>query len=339
MGAVLNDINVKYFELVIPASNRGIRRSQDYNAKCPICGDSKRNKLSKRFHLYTKTSFDGDVLKCFNGDCEYSGNMYSFLRDYHPSLLNSYIQEMKGEKINFIQEFLKGEEPQIDTYIPDSLFVPKIITDVPEIFQKITKGSYAYDYLIKRNIPETLHKYFLEVVPPFVFKEDDKEKNLENFIIIPLYYGKKIYGFTSRSTINKDFYTRIPEENTGWKVWNLLNVDLSKTLYIFEGTFDALSIESDNVVACLGADFPDEILKKVKDPVFVYDNTNIDKTGAKKAFKYAKLGYKVMIWPDISYKDFNAILTKGATREKLQKFLESNIYQGLSAQVRLKMEG
>ena len=338
MGSTLNEINVKYFELAIPASNRGLRKSQDYSARCPICGDSKRNKLSKRFHLYTKSSFDGDVVKCFNGDCEYSGTMYSFLKDQHPYLLSSYIQEMKGEKINFIQEFLKGEEPDIDTDIPESLFIPELLFDIPDIFKPISKNSYAYEYLISRKIPEEKHKHFLEVVSPFIFKDDDKEKNLEGYIIIPLYYGKKLYGFTSRSTKTKDFYTRIPEENSGWKVWNLLNVDLNKPLYIFEGTFDALSIESDNVVACLGADFPEEILKKVKEPVFVYDNTNIDLTGAKKALKYAKSNKKVMVWPDTGFKDFNAILVKGGTREKLQKFLDTNVYQGLSAIVRLRLE-
>lgn len=339
MGATLNDINVKYFELAIPAGNRGIRRSQDYSAKCPICGDSKRNKQSKRFHLYTKSSFDGDVVKCFNGDCEYSGTVYTFLKDHHPYLLSAYVQEMKGEKINFIQEFLDGErETHIDTDIPESLFIPKFMFDIPDVFQKIQTDSYAYKYLISRDIPEELHHHFLEVKSPFIFKDEDKEKNLENYIIIPLYYGKKMYGFTSRNTTSKDFYTRIPEENSGWKVWNLLNVDLDKPLYIFEGTFDALSIESSNVVSCLGADFPEEILKKVKEPIFVYDNTNIDKTGAKKAVKYAKRNYKVMVWPEVTFKDFNAILTKGGTRKQLQKFLDSNVYQGLSAVVRLKLE-
>ena len=340
MGSALNDINVKFFELALPSSSLGRRSRQDYTARCPICGDGK-NKHSKRFHLYTKSSFDYDVVKCFNGDCEYSSNMYGFLRDYYPALLHAYTQEMNGKKINHIQEFLQQEKedivPDIETFEIDMSFRPPMVFDVPNIFRPITEGSYADEYLKTRGISKDDYKYFLEVTGDGLFKDDDKEKNLTSYIVIPLYFGKRLYGFTSRSTKDKDFYTRIPEDNVGWKVWNLFNVDFNKPLYIFEGTFDAMSIDNKNVVACLGADFPDEFLKMAKDPIFVYDNTNIDKTGLKKAITYAKRNYKVMVWPEVPFKDFNAILTKGGSREKLQRFLDTNVFQGLSAQVRLKM--
>jgi hypothetical protein len=339
MGATLNDINVKFFELALPSNSLGRRTRQDYTARCPICGDGK-NKRSKRFHLYTKSSFDHDVVKCFNGDCEYSSNMYGFLRDYYPSLLQSYTQEMNGNKINHIQEFLQQEksEPVIETLDIDDTFRPPYVFDIPDIFHNITDGSYADEYLQTRGIAKDDYHYFFEVQGNGIFKDDDKEKNLTDYIIIPLFYGKRLYGFTSRSTKNKDFYTRIPEDNVGWKVWNLFNVDFNKPLYIFEATFDAMSIEDKNVVACLGADFPEEFLKMAKEPIFVYDNTNIDKTGLKKAINYAIRNFKVMVWPKINFKDFNAILTRGGSREKLQKFLDNNVFQGLSALVRLKMD-
>lgn len=340
MAAALDEINVKFFELALPSGSLGRRTRQDYNARCPICGDGK-NKNSKRFHLFTKTSFDYDLVKCFNGDCEYSSNMYGFLRDYNPSLLHAYTQEMNGKKINHIQEFLQKEkddiEPVVETFEFDSTFRPPYVFDVPNIFTPIRDGSYADDYLRTRGILKEDYKFFLEVKGNGVFKDDDKEKDLSGYIIIPLYFGKKLYGFTSRSTANKDFYTRIPEENVGWKVWNIFNVNFDEPLYIFEGVFDAMSIESKNVVACLGADFPDDILKRAKQPIFVYDNTAMDATGLKKSIKYSKLGYKVMVWPSVPFKDFNSILTKGGSRTQLQKFLDTNVYQGLSAQVRLKM--
>jgi hypothetical protein len=267
--------------------------------------------------------------------------MYGFLRDYYPSLLHAYTQEINGKKINHIQEFLRQEKedlvPDIEAFEIDNTFRPPFVFDIPDIFSPIQDDSYADMYLRTRGMLKEDYKYFLEVKGTGIFKDDDKEKNLTNYIVIPLYFGKRLYGFTSRSTTNKDFYTRIPEENIGWKVWNIFNVDFDQPLYIFEGTFDAMSIESKNVVACLGADFPDEFLKKAKDPILVYDNTEIDATGLKKSINYSKRGYKVMVWPSVAFKDFNAILTKGGTREKLQKFLDNNVFQGLSAQVRLKM--
>jgi len=342
MGIYLNDINVKYFEMVIPPSERGHRKNQDYNARCPICGDSRKNKSLKRFHLYTKSSIDGDLLKCFNGDCDYTGNMYSFLKEFHPALYQSYVQEMNGKKINHIQEFLKNEKEislkdaisnidilKIDENRPKELF------DVPDIFIPIQEGSYADKYLKSRNIDKELYKYYLEVTGDGLYKDGDKEKDLSGFVIIPLYYGDKLYGFSSRNTKRKEFYIRIPEANSGLKIWNFFNVNLEEPLYIFEAVFDAQSIKSTNVVACLGADFPQERLKQVKDPIFIFDN---DKTGRERADKYAKKGYKVLIWDSkIKIKDLNTMLTLGATKESLQKFVDKNIYQGLSAQVRLKM--
>jgi hypothetical protein len=335
MGTTLNDINVKYFELVIPSSNRGSKKSQDYSARCPICGDGK-NKQSKRFHLYTKASFDDDVIKCFNGDCEYSGNMYSFLRDHHPSLYTSYVQEMKGEKINHIQEFLRQEEPQEIDLLEIDYNIPKVIFDVPNIFVPIIEGSYADEYLDSRKILPEHKKLFLQVIENSIYVDDDKQKDLTGYIIIPLYYGKKLYGFTSRDTSKKEFYTRIPEENTGWKVWNIFNVNKDNEVYIFEAVFDSLSIQNTNVIACLGADLPEDILKDLKKPIFVFDN---DITGKKKAKKYAERGHKVLIWGDkTKIKDFNSLLQMGASRKSLQEFLDKNTHAGLSATVRLRLD-
>ena len=106
------------------------------------------------------------------------------------------------------------------------------------------------------------------------------------------------------------FFTYIPAKNVGFKVWNLYNVDVNKSVYIFEGIFDALSAYHagiTNVVACCGATIPDNILKSFKDAVFCLDN---DRTGIVNSLKYLKNGYKVVDWQN-TCKDCNEMLNVG----------------------------
>lgn len=351
MGATLEQINVKYFEMAIPYPSRGRHQNQDYSARCPFCGDGSKNN-SKRFHLFTKTSFDGDMLKCFNGDCawEQPSGMRKFLKELNPSLYNAYVQEINGEKISalavFRDEEQKDKKQKEDTLVIESMSItaetdrPNKLFNVPNIFLPIEKGDYAYNYLKTRLVEDEDMVQFMKVDNDnsyYSFKGSDgktNKKNLKGFIVIPLFYRDKLYGFTTRSTESKEFYTRIPEENSGLKVWNWYNVEKNEPTYIFEATFDAKSITSKNVVACLGADLPMDKIKQLKEPIFVFDN---DKTGRVKAQKYATEGYKVMVWPDIIHKDFNSILQRGGKREQLQKFLDKHVYKGMSASVRLKL--
>ena len=64
---------------------------------------------------------------------------------------------------------------------------------------------------------------------------------INDYLVIPLYCNNKMYGFYSRSMNEHKFYTYIPDKNTGFKVWNLYNIDTTKPVYVFEGIFDALS--------------------------------------------------------------------------------------------------
>ena len=353
MAETLEIINVKYFELALSPSSLGRHQSKDYVASCPFCGDgSKRN--SKRLHLFTKSGFDYDIIKCFNGDCvwEQPSNMYKFLQEINPALYQSYIQELKGEKLSTLGEIRKEEKQkrkemlersdntEIITLDISEKILPDKIFNLPIIFKKIQENSYAYKYLVTRGLEHRADD-FLEIDSAnsvFMFKDTQiHKKELKGYIVIPLYFDAlrtKIYGFTTRNTKEKDFYTRIPEENTGWKVWNWYGIDKDAPVYIFEAVFDAMSITNTNVIACLGADLPMDKIKELKEPIFVFDN---DATGRIKSLKYASLGYKVMIWGQNKFKDTNSILVRGASKEKIQRFIDTNTYKGLSASVRLKV--
>lgn len=328
----LNYINVKYFELALPSSDLGIHKDSDYSAKCDICGDSSKNKNAKRLHLYTKSTYDGDVVACFN--CGYSSSMYGYLKNYHPDLYSAYVKEMSGTKLgNLSQEvnYLVVKEVTKDNGI--FLFdKPKQLQNPNKKVSEYLKSRGFTKEILKDKLSNGFEIYYCEDDISLPGKEDVK---LKDYIIIPLKDGDKWYGFYSRSLNTKRFYTYIPDKNSGHKVWNFFNINKNKEVYIFEAIFNALSTNL-NSIACMGSDIDSERLKELKKPIFVFDN---DKTGYEKAMKYCKLGYDVFIAPDeIEEKDMNDLLKNGWTTEKIDKLITDNIYSGIVAVTKLTLK-
>ena len=158
---------------------------------------------------------------------------------------------------------------------------------------------------------------------------------IKDFLVIPMYYENKIYGFYSRNIKNpRDFKTYISTQ--GYKLFNYFNIDNSENVYIFESIFDMYSSGLKNSVACLGARPPLELFKKIKNPVLCLDN---DLTGINNSIDLLQKhnNCKSFVPPkDFKYKDINEMLVS-ENIEKVSKFIQDNIYNGISAITRLKL--
>lgn len=314
----LSDTNVKYWEM-IHGSNKGYHRANDYSAKCDVCGDSSSNKSKKRLHLYRKTSYDDDSIKCFN--CGYTGNMFSYIKNYHPEFYDSYKGERGiGALQNLKEQYLTVKRVQKENKL--YTFKP------PEEFLEFDQRAEEYLDSRKVKVPEY---YYCEGL----VRLGDKQISLKDYIIIPLMENDKWYGFYSRSTKTKTFYTYIPEQNSGYKLWNWFDISKKTKVYIYEAIFNALSANFTNAIACMGSDIPEDKLKELDDVVFLFDN---DTTGREKSMKYAKLGYSVFIWPsNIKEKDFNDLLKGGWSKDDISELINSNIFDGIKAIVKLQL--
>ena len=356
---MISTINKRFFLLAVDGAKVGKSNSVDIAVRCPVCGDSHKNKNSTRLHLYHKNGKDG--IQCFNGDCQLNGrvyNLYSFLKSFYPNLLENYKRE------NFIQNLshLSGNTSEdvfasiltknspddanesndfgsIDSWFPESIesTTPEVVKPVLthnlfDYFENILEHDEAIAYLAKRGFD-----YFNSKFEWYFGKRDlrigDKLYKLTNSLIIPLYYDKEMYGFYSRNIHSKEFFTYMPEQNIGFKIAFWFQIDKEKECYIFEGIFDALSMREDNVIALMGAKIPEERLKELKKPIFVLDN---DKTGILNSIEYAKKGYKVYIQPDIyREKDMNELMLNHPELD-VSKMIKENLYSGISAEIRLK---
>ena len=117
-----------------------------YNFRCPICGDSQRNKSKTRGYLY---SVKADMnFRCHN--CGASMTLSNFLKTIDPVIHKQYVFErFKGGHTG------RGtvvEEPKFDFKPPQ--FAPKV--DLP----RASEIPIAKQYLEKRKIDSNKFYYF-----------------------------------------------------------------------------------------------------------------------------------------------------------------------------------
>ena len=310
----MNLIDSKYIGLV---SSRLIKfkrvKSDLYNFRCPICGDSKKNKTKTRGYLYT---IKADVnFRCHN--CGASMTFSNFLKEIDPVVHKQYVferfkQGSTGRGTVVEEPVFKFEAPTFKS----SIDLPLASTvDVSRI------------YLEKRKLDPTKFYYaerFVEYVNSHKQNLDVKEHPR---IIIPLYYEKNLVGVQGR-TLNSNsvkyittiFYDEAP------KIYGLDNIRRDAPVFVTEGPFDSTFLL--NSIAMCGAD--SDVRKwGVSTPVWVYDNEPRSKEITERISSAIAKGDSVVIWPTgIEEKDINDMILAG---HDVQSIVESNTYSGLEA--------
>ena len=310
----MNLIDSKYIGLVSSRLGNFKRVKSDlYNFRCPICGDSKKNKTKTRGYLYT---IKADVnFRCHN--CGASMTFSNFLKEIDPVVHKQYVferfkQGSTGRGTVVEEPVFKFEKPEFKT----SIDLPLASTvDVSRI------------YLEKRKLDPTKFYYaerFVEYVNSHKQSLDVKEHPR---IIIPLYYEKNLVGVQGRALnsnsvkyITTIFYDEAP------KIYGLDNIRRDAPVFVTEGPFDSTFIL--NSIAMCGAD--SDVRKwGVSTPVWVYDNEPRSKEITERISNAIARGDSVVIWPTgIEEKDINDMILAG---HDVQSIVESNTYSGLEA--------
>ena len=211
---------------------------------------------------------------------------------------------------------------------------PQVLFDLSSVFKKAEDVPRALDFLTSRGFNAfDLCKQYQLFYSAADIEINGRCYNTSDSIVIPVLCAGKWAGFYSRSTERKSFSTYMPDANSGYKVWNLFGVDLSKPVYIFEGIFDALSSGIKNSIACMGATLPEWLLDKIPNVVLCYDN---DKTGIQNMVNALKKrpNLSALVYPrGTDFKDLNEALQKGVDT---RKFVEYNVNHGIKALVLLQ---
>ena len=315
----MDHIDSKFIGLVSPRLQKFKRvKSNLYNFRCPICGDSQKNKNKTRGYLYAvkaNTNF-----KCHN--CGASMSLNNFLKEVDPAIHKQYTME-KFKSGHTGRNFF-AEEPEF------KFEAPKFKTKLK--LPKASENPKSSGYLTARQLDpdkffyaEKFKKFVNSLKPTFDSTKYDEER-----IIIPLYYKKNLIGLQGRAIDpNPVKYLTVMLDDDAPKIYGLDNIRGDAPVYITEGPFDSTFIR--NSIAMCGAD-ADVRRWGISDPVYVYDNEPRNREITNRISKTIDSGEKVVIWPNgIDDKDINDMVMSGLD---VQNLVESNIYSGLQAKLK-----
>ena len=315
----MDHIDSKFIGLVSSRLEKFKRvKSNLYNFRCPICGDSKKNKSKTRGYLYAvkaNTNF-----KCHN--CGASMSLNNFLKQVDPAVHKQYVLE-KFKEGHTGRNFVTEE--------PDFKF------EAPKFKKKLKLPKASEDprpagYLTARKLNPD-HFYYAKHFKKFVnsLKQTfDDEKHDEERIIIPLYYEKNLIGLQGRSIKpNPVKYITVMLDDDAPKIYGLDNIRRDAPVYITEGPFDSTFIR--NAIAMCGADANVDRWG-ISNRVWIYDNEPRNREIVNRISKTIDSGDSVVIWPEgIDDKDINDMVMSGLD---VQSVIESNTYSGLQAKLK-----
>ena len=289
-----------------------------YNFRCPICGDSKKNKSKTRGYLYVvkaNTNF-----RCHN--CGASMSLNNFLKQVDPAVHKQYtLEKFKSGHTgrNFVADepTFTFEEPKFKT----KLSIPPC--------SEVQRGR---EYLEKRRLdPEKFYwaedfTGFINSIKPTFGSNVPKESR----IIIPLYYNKNLIGVQGRSVLpNSVKYITTIFYDDAPKIYGLDNIRRDAPVFVTEGPFDSTFLL--NSIAMCGAD-GDVGNWGVSTPVWVYDNEPRNKEITTRISNTIDRGESVVIFPNnVREKDINDMVLAG---HDVQNMVESNTYKGLEAKLK-----
>jgi hypothetical protein len=291
-----------------------------FTFRCPICGDSQKNKNKTRGYIYTvknNTNF-----KCHN--CGASLSFNNFLKHIDPTLHKQYTLEKFKEGHtgkNFVVE-----EPKFEFKKPT--FKKRL--DLP----KASENPISKEYLEKRLLnPDKF--YFADKFQSWVNTQKPTFNNIirdESRIVIPLHTRDgQIFGFQGRAIgASKVKYITVILDESVPKVYGLHEVSTEKRIYVTEGPFDSTFVQ--NAIAMCGSDINLDSLNLGDDIVYVLDNEPRNKEICNRISKLIDSGKSVIVWPKaVQQKDINDMILSGLS---IMDVLKSNTYKGLEAKIK-----
>jgi transcription elongation factor Elf1 len=315
-------IDSKFIGLISPRLQKFKRVKQGlHNFRCPICGDSQKNKNKTRGYLYSLKNAVN--FKCHN--CGASMTFGNFIKKLDPTLYKQYV----------LEKFKEGKTGR-GSDRPE----PKFVFEKPKFIQKIvlplcSEVAVARTYLQNRKIDPTKF-YFAENFDEFVRTFEGVDYSYmgkESRIIIPLYREKTLIGFQGRSLgPSKIKYITVMLDNEAPKIYGLDTINQKLPVYVVEGPLDSTFV--DNSVALCGSDGDLGCLEG-SDLILVYDNEPRNREIVSRIERCIQRNQKVIIWPNnILEKDINDMVIAG---HNVQNLLESNTYSGLEAKLKFNL--
>ncbi|NBP56070.1 hypothetical protein EBU71_05960 [bacterium] len=316
---------------VSPKLQRFTKKKDDlYNFRCPLCGDSQKNKLKSRGYVYRKKN--DYFYMCHN--CGASTTFYNFLKQVDETLIKEYQLERykNGETGN--NNYPKPEFEEAKTSKP----VFKKSLDLPSI-DSLPEAHFAKVYVKSRKIPEDFlsQLYYAEDFATFI-QSLGIEKELikeDKRLVIPFYDAEKnliaIQGRALGESKLRYITLKVNENNK--KVYGLDRTNQDELIYVVEGPIDSMFLNNAVATADSNLESITDVFDKSK-VVLVFDNEPRNKQIIDKMEKAIDNHYNIVIWPEmIEEKDINDMILSGFSPDEIQDFISKNTFVNLRAKI------
>jgi len=315
---------------VSPKLQRFTKKKDDlYNFRCPLCGDSQKNKLKARGYIHRKQN--DYFYMCHN--CGVSTTFYNFLKQVDSNLLQEYQLERykNGETGN--NNYPKPEFEEFKTEKPTF----KKALELPTI-ESLPEAHFAKNYVQQRSIPETLYSqlYYAEDFAAFIQSLGIKKEGLhqnDKRLVIPFYDKEKnLLAVQGRSLgESKLRYITLKLHDDNKKVYGLDRIDTDKLVYVVEGPIDSMFLENAVATADSNLESITDVLDKSK-VVLIFDNEPRNKEIVNKIHHAIDNHFNVVIWPEmVEAKDINDMILDGFSPDEIQEFIDKNTFVNLRA--------
>ena len=339
-------IDIKYANLLSVQLERYAVKQQNpflANFRCPICGDSRKNKNRARGYLFTKSN--GLFYKCHN--CGVGTSLGNLVKTVNPGLFDQYKLERYTEGLDI------GNAPRPHAKVEFQNFTPQFEEKSPldRLFDKVSElpnHNIGVRYLESRKLPHDKWSniYFAYETKKLTELCPDYDQIItfeEPRIIIPFYDRQNnLVGVTARAVDNpggnrtdRMRYVTLRIDKMKPMVYNLNNVDTTKEVYVTEGPLDSMFLT--NAVAAGNADLTrieNEIPKG--NTTLVFDNQPRSHEIVKIMKNAMTDGWKMCVWPDkLNEKDINEMIIAGKSISEVEDLINTNTHSGLSLRLKL----
>lgn len=332
-------IDLKYTNLLSHRFEKFARKDNYlFNVRCPLCGDSKKNKSKMRGYIYRK----GNSLfyKCHN--CNAGTNLGNLIKSIDANLHKEYVLERykAGESgnSNFKDPSFDISPPRFDKVEKSKLF------EHAEWCDKLPSGHFCLEYLQKRRIPEqwyskllfTQHyKQFCDALIP----NHGKQLTDDARLVIPFYDEyNSLVAVSGRALETSDYKLRYvtlrTDDSKDKLIFGVDRMNIHEPVKIVEGPIDSLFLSNCIASGDANLSLTSKNISAGK-KILIFDNEPRNKEIVKMIEVAIKSDNYVVIWPNtVKGKDVNEMVMGGLTISEIEDIISSNTFSGLEAQAK-----
>ena len=317
---------------ISPKLQRFTQKKDDlYNFRCPLCGDSQKNKTKSRGYVYRKKN--DYFYMCHN--CGASTSFYNFLDKVDPTLIKEYALERYKNGDNNKSDHKTPEFEEFKTEKPTF----KKSLDLPSI-DSLPEAHFAKVYVQQRRIPKDFFSqlYYAEDFAAFIQSlgiENTNLKEKDNRLVIPFYDKEKNLVAVQGRALgeSKLRYITVKTDKDNHKLFGTDRINTEDMIYVVEGPIDSMFLENAVATADSNLMAASKHFDKSK-IVLVYDNEPRNKELHNQMDKAIEEHYNVVIWPEmIEEKDVNDMVLNGFSPDEIQDIISKHTFVNLRAKM------